>query len=180
MSEPFTCVDGVPSHIWRVLVTYTSSFSTLFSGRRFSSRAFAGRRPIHGEAARRDARERLEWLAWAMDGAVRVPGTRITLGADALLGLVPGVGNIATTAVSGYLIREAWRLGVPRRTLARMVGNVALDSVISAVPVLGNVADVFWKANRKNMALLAEHLGPRGPRGSTAPPVLDGEWRRVR
>ena len=131
---------------------------------------------IGGEAARREARERLEWLAWAMDNAVRVPGTNITLGADALLGLVPGVGNLATTAVSGFLIREAWRLGVPRRTVARMIGNVALDSVISAIPVVGNVADIFWKANRKNMAILAEHLGPArsGPRS-----VLDGEWRRV-
>ncbi len=129
----------------------------------------------HGETARRSARERLEWLAWAMDSAVRVPGTNITLGADAVLGLVPGVGNLATTAVSGYLIREAWRLGVPRRMLARMVGNVALDSLISAIPVVGNLADVFWKANRKNMAILAEHLGQGR---SAAPPVIDGEWRR--
>ena len=144
-------------------MTYTSSFS------RF--------RPINGAAARLDARQRLEWLAWAMDSAVRVPGTNITVGADALLGLVPGVGNLATTAVSGYLIREAWRLGVPKRTLARMVGNVALDSAISAIPILGNVADVFFKANRKNMRILAEHLGRPHP---GEPPVIDGEWRRFR
>jgi hypothetical protein len=129
------------------------------------------------EAARSDARQRLEWLSWAMDSAVRVPGTSITLGADAVLGLVPGIGNLASTAISGYVIREAWRLGVPRRTLARMVGNVALDSLISAVPLVGNFADVFWKANRKNMAILADHLGHDR---RTAPRTIDGDWRRVR
>lgn len=133
--------------------------------------------PRYSAAERYEAHERLEWLAWAMDSAVRVPGTNIRLGADALLGLVPGVGNLVTTAVSGYLIREAWKLGVPRRTIARMVGNVALDSVVSAVPVVGNVADVFWKANRKNMELLNRHLGHAGPSGIDA--VIDGEWRRM-
>lgn len=137
---------------------------------------FTQPRPLSPEMERRAARERLEWLAWALDSAVRIPGTNVTLGADALLGLIPGVGNLATTAVSGWLIREAWRLGVPRRTIARMVANVAMDSAISAVPLVGNVADVFWKANRKNMALLAEHLG--APRGK-ASPVIDGDWRRV-
>ncbi len=133
--------------------------------------------PRYSAAERYEAHERLEWLAWAMDSAVRVPGTNIRLGADALLGLVPGVGNLVTTAVSGYLIREAWKLGVPRRTIARMVGNVALDSVVSAVPVVGNVVDVFWKANRKNMELLNRHLGRAGPSGIDA--GIDGEWRRM-
>ena len=137
---------------------------------------FSNQYGIYGKAARRDARARIEWLAWVMDSAVRVPGTNITLGADALLGLVPGVGNLVTTAVSGYLIREAWRLGVPRRTIVRMVGNVAMDSVISAVPIVGNVADVFWKANRKNMQILAEHFGRDR---SDEPPVIDGTWRKV-
>ncbi|TWA91565.1 uncharacterized protein DUF4112 [Azospirillum brasilense] len=133
------------------------------------------------------ARRRLEWLARMMDSAVRVPGTNITFGADAMLGLVPGFGNLATTAVSGYLIREAWRLGVPRGKLLRMVGNVAMDSLISAVPVAGNIADVFWKANRKNMAILAEHLDRQPPQGDrphhrrrSAPYTIDGEWRRTR
>jgi hypothetical protein len=60
-----------------------------------------------------------------------------------------------------------------------MVGNVALDSLISAIPVLGNVADVFWKANRKNMAILAEHLGSARTSRPSRPTVIDGEWRRV-
>lgn len=140
----------------------------------FYSRYSRPNGPLYNAAERREAHERLEWLTWAMDSAVRVPGTNIRLGADAVLGLVPGVGNLVTTAVSGFLIREAWKLGVPRRTIARMIGNVAMDSVISAVPVVGNVADVFWKANRKNMEILNQHLG------RTNPSVIDGEWRRVR
>jgi len=140
----------------------------------FSSRYSRPDGRLYGAAERRDAQERLEWLTWAMDSAVRVPGTNIRLGADALLGLVPGVGNLVTTAVSGYLIREAWRLGVPRTTIARMVGNVAMDSVISAIPIVGNVADVFWRANRKNMDILHKHVGRSNP------PIMDGEWRRVR
>ncbi|OYD83258.1 DUF4112 domain-containing protein [Azospirillum brasilense] len=157
--------------------------ATPFSSFRYGS--------AYGETAHSAARQRLEWLARVMDSAVRVPGTNITFGADAMLGLVPGFGNLATTAVSGYLIREAWRLGVPRGKLLRMVGNVAMDSLISAVPVAGNLADVFWKANRKNMAILAEHLDGHPPHGErtfgdrthrrrSAPYTIDGEWRRTR
>ena len=127
---------------------------------------FSDQEDLNSISDRREARERLERLAWAMDSAIRVPGTNFTIGADAMLGLVPGVGNLATTAISGYLIREAWRLGVPRATIARMIGNVAADSLISAIPVVGNLADVFWKANRKNMAILAEHLDPARMPGS--------------
>ena len=156
---------------------------TTFSSFRYGS--------AYGGTAHSAARQRLEWLARFMDSAIRVPGTNITFGADAVLGLVPGFGNLATTAVSGYLIREAWRLGVPRGKLLRMVGNVAMDSLISAVPVAGNIADVFWKANRKNMAILSEHLdrhpphhGPtdrsRTHRRRSAPYTIDGEWRRTR
>lgn len=108
------------------------------------------------------ARERLARLAFLLDSALRVPGTNIRFGADALLGLIPGLGNLATTALSAYLILEARRLGVPHGLLLRMVGNVTLDSVLSAVPIAGNIADVFWKANRRNMALLNRHLETAG------------------
>ncbi len=103
-------------------------------------------------------RERLERLGWFLDSAFRVPGTNVRFGADALLGLVPGVGNAATTLLSAYLVHEAWRQGIPKGALARMVGNVALDSLFTAVPLVGTVADLFWRANRRNMAILARHL----------------------
>jgi hypothetical protein len=117
--------------------------------------AFPDRRSTQHHGA---ARERLARLAFLLDSAWRVPGIGIRFGADALLGLVPGVGNLATTALSAYLIHEAWRLGLPRVALLRMIGNVALDSAVGAVPVLGNVVDLFWRANRRNMAILARHL----------------------
>ena len=123
--------------------------------------------PLSDDAARHDqARERLDRLAWALDSAIRLPGTDIRLGADALLNLIPGIGNVATTALSAWLIREAWRLGASRRTLARMAGNVALDGLISSVPLAGSVADVFWKANRRNMAILNRHLDEKAARRS--------------
>lgn len=106
---------------------------------------------------------RLEGLARLMDSAVRVPGTNITLGLDALLGLVPVAGNVATTLISSYLILEARRLGVSKFTLARMMGNVGLDALISAVPLVGNLGDVFFKANRRNLALLRRHLHALDP-----------------
>ena len=103
-------------------------------------------------------RRRLDRLAWLLDNAVRVPGTNIRLGADAALGLIPGVGSAATTVLSAWIIREAWRMNIPASTLMRMIAYVGLDGLISLVPVLGNVMDIFWRANRKNMTLLAEHL----------------------
>lgn len=112
-------------------------------------------RPAQDRAA---ARERLERLAYALDSAVRVPGTQIRFGADSVLNVIPGLGTAATTAVSAWLIWEARRLGAPKRLLGRMIGNVALDTAISSVPVAGWIGDVFFKANRRNMALLRDHL----------------------
>ena len=108
------------------------------------------------------ARVRLEAIARLLDSRWRVPGTGVRFGADAVLNVLPGVGLIAAKAVSAYLIWEARRLGVPTGTLLRMVGNVALDAVISAVPLAGWVGDVFWRANLRNVALLREHLDRQG------------------
>ena len=125
--------------------------------------------PLSDDAARHDAaRERLDRLAWALDSAIRLPGTDIRLGADALLNLIPGIGNVATTALSAWMIREAWRLGASRGTLARMAGNVAVDGLISSVPLAGSVADIFWKANRRNMAILNRHLDEKAARRTGA------------
>lgn len=109
------------------------------------------------------ARARLERIARLLDSRWRVPGTGIRFGADAALNLLPGLGTLASKAVSAYLILEARRLGVPAGTLLRMVGNVGLDAVISAVPLAGWVGDVFFRANNRNMALLRAHLDRRMP-----------------
>jgi hypothetical protein len=106
---------------------------------------------------------RLEVIADLLDSRWRIPGTGIRFGADALLSLLPGLGPIVSTAVSGYLIWEARRLGVSTGTVLRMIGNVGLDGLISAVPVAGAVGDVFFRANRRNMALLRKHLARGTP-----------------
>ena len=108
------------------------------------------------------ARARLEAIARVLDSRWRVPGTGVRFGADAVLNLLPGVGLLAAKGVSAYLIWEARRLGVPTGTLLRMIGNVGLDAVISAVPLAGWVGDVFYRANLRNMALLREHLERQG------------------
>jgi hypothetical protein len=101
---------------------------------------------------------RLDALARFLDNAIRVPGTNVRFGADALLNLLPGIGTLTSKGMSAYLIWEARRLGVPTRTLVRMAGNVGLDFVISAVPIVGWVGDVFFRSNLRNMGLLREHL----------------------
>jgi hypothetical protein len=109
------------------------------------------------------ARARLETLARFLDSAIRVPGTNIGFGADALLNLIPGVGTLTSKGMSAYLIWEAHRLGVPMPTLLRMMGHVGVDFVISAIPLVGWVGDVFYRSNLRNMDLLREHLDKAHP-----------------
>jgi len=130
-----------------------------------SGRASSVNARLEDRAGREEAaRARLDAIARLLDSRWRVPGTGIRFGADAVLNLVPGFGLLAAKGVSAYLIWEARRLGVPFGTLLRMVGNVGLDAVISAVPLAGWVGDVFYRANLRNMALLREHLDRRGRR----------------
>jgi hypothetical protein len=112
--------------------------------------------------ARREVVERLDRLATLLDSVLVIPSTNIRFGADAVIGLVPGIGDAITTALSAYIVYEAHRLGAPQHLIARMIANVAFDSVITAVPVAGNVADVFFRANRRNMRLLREWLQREG------------------
>ena len=105
---------------------------------------------------------RIEALANLLDTAIVVPGTNVRFGFDALIGLIPGIGDAITTVMSLYIVREARELGVPRRLIARMLANVALDSVVGAVPLVGDVFDVMWRSNRRNLALLRGHLAKRG------------------
>ena len=105
-----------------------------------------------------ETRARLDALARFLDSAIRVPGTNIRFGADALLNLIPGIGTLTSKSMATCLIWEARRLVIPTPTLLRMVGNVGVDFAISAVPVVGWVGDVFYRSNLRNMALLRKHL----------------------
>lgn len=106
-----------------------------------------------------EAVRRAETLAHWLDDRFRIPGTNYRIGFDGLLSLVPGVGDAVSAALSSYIIGEAWRQKLPKRVLARMGWNVAVDTVIGIVPFVGDLFDFAWKANRKNATLLAEHLG---------------------
>ena len=93
-------------------------------------------------------------LARVLDEAIRIPGTNIRIGLDALLGLIPGGGDVAGGLFSGLIILQAARSGAPTSVLGRMLANVALDVVFGAIPVLGDVFDVAWRANTRNVRLL--------------------------
>jgi hypothetical protein len=95
-------------------------------------------------------------LARLLDRAFRIPGTNITFGADAILGLIPGGGDIAGAVFSGWLILLGSRMGLPRHVLMRMVANVAIDTVGGSVPVLGDLFDVAWKSNTRNLKMLEQ------------------------
>lgn len=108
--------------------------------------------------------QRLDAIALVMDSAVRIPGTQVVMGLDALLGLIPVVGDAISGAIGAYLIWEARRLGASKFVLARMATNTTIDTVLGSIPLLGDIFDVAYKANRKNAALLRAHLEKHGRR----------------
>jgi hypothetical protein len=100
----------------------------------------------------------LELLAQWMDSVFEIPGLGIRFGLDAIVGLIPGVGDTLTSLASLYILNAARRYGVPRVTMARMALNIAIDYICGAVPILGDAFDVYWKANIKNVELLRRHV----------------------
>ena len=101
---------------------------------------------------------RVRVLARALDSAVGIPGTGMRVGLDPLLGLIPGAGDLAGAALSGYIVLTGVRLGAPRTVVLRMIGNVALDTLVGTVPVLGDLFDAGWKSNVRNVALIERHV----------------------
>lgn len=104
---------------------------------------------------------RVKRLAWILDAAFRLPGTRFRVGVDALVGLLPVGGSAVMGLVSLYIVWEAWRLRVPSALLVRMVGNVLLETAVDTIPVAGDLFDAAFKANLRNVALLEQHFGHR-------------------
>jgi len=105
-----------------------------------------------------DPLARARALARLLDSSVRVPGTGIRFGADAVIGLIPGLGDIGGAALAGYLVILAQRLGVPRAVVLRMLANVAVDTLGGTVPLVGDLFDVAFKSNLRNVALLERAL----------------------
>ena len=106
-----------------------------------------------------DPAARARALARMLDSAFRIPGTSVTVGLDPILGLLPGLGDLAGAAASGYIVLTAARLGAPKAVLAKMLLNLGTDTLVGSVPVLGDLFDVGVRANIRNTELLDLHLG---------------------
>lgn len=102
--------------------------------------------------------KRVRWVSKLLDEAVTLPGTKRQVGVDALVGLLPVAGDLATAVVSLYIPFEAYRLGVPTQVVGRMLFNIMVDVTGGSVPVLGDVFDAAYKVNVRNAELLADHL----------------------
>ena len=115
-----------------------------------------------GDASKRAAVERLDMLARLFDTAFILPGTNIRFGIESIMRLVPGIGDAAASALSCWLLYEAHRLDIPKPVFARMAANVAIEGVIGAVPFIGDMFDVGFRANRRNVQILREYFEREG------------------
>jgi hypothetical protein len=111
----------------------------------------------------------VRWFAGVMDDAFHVPGTGLRFGWDSILGLFPGLGDVLTSALSLLIVHHAWQTGASKLTLARMLGNIGVDFVVGSVPLIGDLFDFVWKANRKNARLLEQHLHMHAAKRSGRP-----------
>ena len=130
--------------------------ATQFEGLRFDF-GHSAANPF-GDLTREQRLARLDALAKLLDVAFILPGTNIRYGIDGLIGLIPVVGDIITTAISLWVVREARALGAPWHITARMLGNVAVDGVVGLVPVAGDAFDVMFRANVRNVRMLKRWL----------------------
>lgn len=103
-------------------------------------------------------RKKLQRLAWFLDNSIKVPGFNARFGFDALIGLIPGVGDAIAALISSVVISEAARMGAPKVLLLKMAFNVLVDTLVGAVPVVGDLFDFAWKANQRNVRLLDQYL----------------------
>ena len=105
---------------------------------------------------------RLQVVANLLDSAFLIPGTKQRIGIDAIIGLVPGVGDVVTTLLSTYIIWEARNLGVSRFALGRMLTNLGIHAAIGSIPLIGDMFDAFFRVNQRNMRILRAQIGKKG------------------
>jgi hypothetical protein len=111
--------------------------------------------------------QRLRSIAWLLDNSIPLPGG-MRIGLDAIIGLVPGIGDAIGAVISAYIINEARSLGAPKSVLLRMTGNVMIETIVGAIPFAGDLFDAAYKANMRNLALLERYqLDPSGSRRSS-------------
>lgn len=135
-------------------------------------------KPAKDQPVLTEAQRAVPQLAWVdtysrlLDTKFRIPGTQTRFGADFLLGLLPGAGSVISLGLSGILIATMARHGASGMLAARMIGNVFLDAIVGTVPVLGNIFDLFYKANYRNLQLMREYYGEGRHEGSAWPVVI--------
>lgn len=108
-------------------------------------------------------RARVEAMEILLERSFRIPGVNVPVGLDALIGLIPIVGDIVTTALGAYIVWEARNLGMSKWHLTRMGANVAFDTALSLVPVVGDAADVLFRSNTRNLRIIKKHLDKHHP-----------------
>ena len=111
------------------------------------------------DGTNRKRARRIYRLARLLDSQFKIPGTDIRFGLDSILGLIPGAGDTVTAAMAAYIIFEAWRMGVAKVTIFKMLGNLVIDWVVGSIPLIGDLFDVGYKANMRNIAILEDEMG---------------------
>ncbi|MEQ1724683.1 MAG: DUF4112 domain-containing protein [Sphingopyxis sp.] len=108
-------------------------------------------------------RARIELLEALLERSLVIPGTRIAVGLDSIVGLVPVIGDVITAAMGSYIVWEAHNLGLPKWKLARMAGNIVFDTLVGAVPLLGDAFDFLYKSNSRNLRIIRKHMDKHHP-----------------
>ena len=108
-------------------------------------------------------RQRVEAMEILLERSFKLPGTNYPIGLDAIIGLIPVLGDIITTAMGAYIVWEARNLGLPKWKLWRMAGNIAVDTVVGVVPVVGDAADLVFRSNTRNLRIIKKHLDKHHP-----------------
>lgn len=106
---------------------------------------------------------RIRKLSRLMDTAIGIPGTKFRIGLDPIIGLIPGAGDVISTAFSAYIIYLATRFGIPSKDIQRMILNISLEAVVGTVPLVGDLFDAYYKSNIRNLAILEQHLQAAEP-----------------
>lgn len=102
--------------------------------------------------------ESIEALASLMDSKFQLPGTKINLGLDTIIGLIPGIGDTVGLGIAGYIVMRGAHIGVPKHKLAAMGANIFVDWLIGLIPIIGDLFDMGWKANNRNAQIIREHF----------------------
>lgn len=122
------------------------------------SQPFSGNARAQKRAETERKLQSLDKLAWLLDSSIKIPGTNRTIGLDGIIGLVPGIGDVASGLISGYIVIKALIMGLPLFVIARMVLNMIIEGVVGVIPLVGDLFDFIFKANRRNVRLMKTYL----------------------